>query len=351
MDFSKIRNYLFIALLAGVTIVFFWLLKPFAYPIFWAAVIAALFYPAFLMIDRFVKHRNVSAFFSVVIITLVILIPLMFITALLLRESITLYNNFSAHPGQVGGATITNISNLLKNSSFGHLFNIDEQFISENLSKIVTYGANFLVTFLKDLTQNSVEFVIMFIVTLYTSYFFLRDGEKLIAKLMYLSPLGSNRELSLYRKFTTTASSVLRGTILIGGVQGILGGIAFAIAGIDSAIILGIIMMFASIVPGIGSAIIWFPVGIYLLVSGQIWQGITVLVIGGLVISTVDNLLRPVLVGKEIKMHPLLILFSTLGGIALFDITGFLIGPIIASLFMTFWEMYEEYFKSELVRN
>lgn len=351
MDFSKVRNYLFIALLGGVTVVFFWLLKPFAYPIFWAAVIAALFYPVFLMIDRFVRQRSISAFFSVIIITLVLLIPLMIIVALLLKESIALYNDFNAHQGQVGSTSIATISNFLQHSSVGRLFNIDEQFIDANISKIGAYGANSLVSFLKNLTQNSLEFIILFIVMLYTLFFFLRDGEKLISKLMYLSPLGSDRELSLYRKFTTTASSMIRGTILIGGVQGFLGGVTLAIAGIDSAIILGIIMMFSSIVPGAGSAIIWIPAAIYLLIIGNIWQGIMVLVVGSVLISTIDNLLRPILVGKEIKMHPLLIFFSTLGGIALFGISGFLIGPILASLFMTFWEMYEEYFQKELAKN
>jgi predicted PurR-regulated permease PerM len=124
-----------------------------------------------------------------------------------------------------------------------------------------------------------------------------------------------------------------------------------AIAGIESAVIWGIVTLFASVIPGAGAALIWLPAGIYLFATGHIWQAVMVFVVGATIISTIDNFLRPLLVGKEIKMHPLLILFSTLGGIALFGVSGFLIGPIFASLFITFWEMYEEYFQTELTQN
>lgn len=350
MDFSKIRNYLFIALLALVTILFGWLLKPFAYPIFWAVVIAALFYPAYQFIDRLFKHRSVSALLSVMIITLIILIPLLVVGTLLLRETLTLYTNFNSNHGNVNG-TVMNATEFLRNNSIARFFNIDQQIISENISKIGAYIGNFLFTSIKSLTQNSLEFIALFIIMLYALFFFLRDGERLINKLMHLSPLGSSRERSLYHKFTATASSMIRGTILIGTIQGSLGGILLAITGIESAVIWGIIMVFASIIPGVGAALVWVPAGIYLLATHHIWQGIVVFVVGATLISTIDNFLRPLFVGKEIKMHPLLILFSTLGGIALFGVSGFLIGPIIASLFMTFWDMYEESYQNELQKN
>lgn len=350
MDFSKIRNYLFIALLGGVTILFFWLLKPFAFAIFWAAVIAALFYPAYRVIDRKVQHRSASAFFSVVVITLIIIIPLIIVLTLLVRETISLYNDVTINKDGVNG-TFQSINFFLKNNSVIKFLNIDQQLVTDNISKISAAIANVSVNIIKSVTQNSFQFLALFVITLYTLFFFLRDGEQLIAKLMYLSPLGSNRELSLYKKFTTTASSMIRGTLLIGGVQGLLCGITLAIAGIDSAVIWGIVTVVASIIPGVGAALVWFPAGIYLLAIDHIWQAILVFIVGAGFISTIDNFLRPILVGKEIKMHPLLILFSTLGGITLFGVSGFLIGPILASLFMAFWNMYEEYYQSELQKN
>jgi predicted PurR-regulated permease PerM len=350
MDFSKIRNYLFIALLALVTILFGWLLKPFVYPIFWAVVIAALFYPAYQFISRFFKNHTLSALVSVIIITLIILVPLLIVTTLLLRETLALYTSFNSSHGSVDG-TVMNATEFLRNNSVARFFNINQQVISDNISKIGTYIGNFLFTSIKSLTQNSLEFVALFIIMLYSLFFFLRDGERLLGKLMLLSPLGSSRERSLYQKFTATASSMIRGTILIGTVQGALGGILLAIVGIQSAVIWGIIMVFASIIPGVGAALVWVPAGIYLLATHHIWQAIVVFIVGATLISTIDNFLRPLLVGKEIKMHPLLILFSTLGGIALFGVSGFLIGPIITSLFITFWEMYEESYQNELQKN
>jgi predicted PurR-regulated permease PerM len=350
MDFSKVRNYLFIALLGGITIVFFWLLKPFAYAIFWAAVIAALFYPAFLFIDRHIKHRSISAFFSVLAITLIIIIPIFVLSILLIKETIALYNNISSATSGVD-STVQTLNAFLKNNPVISFLNFDQKIITEAAAKGSSVLTNGLVTIITSITQNSFELVAMFIIMLYTLFFFLRDGEMIVEKIMYLSPLGSYRERSLYAKFTTTASSMIRGTIFIGGVQGLLCGIVLAIAGLDSAIIWGIVTMFASVIPGAGAALIWLPAGIYLFATGHIWQAIMVLVVGATIISTIDNFLRPLLVGKEIKMHPLLILFSTLGGIALFGVSGFLIGPIFASLFITFWEMYEEYFQTELTQN
>jgi predicted PurR-regulated permease PerM len=256
MDFSKVRNYLFIMLLGGVTIMFFWLLQPLAYSIFWAAVIAALFYPAYLAIDRSFKHRSVSAFFSVLIITLIIIIPLLIVTLLLIKETITLYNDVAVTKEGVDG-TLAQINFFLKNNPVIRFFNFDQQFITDIITKITTFLTNWLVETIKSVTQNSLSFFAMFIVMLYSLFFFLRDGEKIIEKIMYLSPLGSNRELSLYNKFTSTASSMIRGTVLIGGIQGILTGTVLAIGGINSAVIWGIVTVFTSIIPGAGSALVW----------------------------------------------------------------------------------------------
>jgi predicted PurR-regulated permease PerM len=168
---------------------------------------------------------------------------------------------------------------------------------------------------------------------------------------MQVSPIGSKYEIMLYKKFTETASATIKGTILVGGIQGAIGGIMFAIAGIDSALIWGIFMVFFSIIPGVGPLIIWFPAAIFLILTGSIWQGIFIILVGTFVIGTIDNLLRPLFVGKDSEMHPLLILLSTLGGIALFGLSGFLMGPIIAALFVSFWEIYEEFYHKELSKN
>jgi predicted PurR-regulated permease PerM len=166
---------------------------------------------------------------------------------------------------------------------------------------------------------------------------------------MHLVPLGNKYEKILYTKFTETAFSALKGTLIIGGIQGLLGGLMFAFLGIQGAAIWGIIMVFLSILPT-GPSLVWLPTAIILLINGQIWQGLTLLFFGLLVISVIDNLLRPILVGKETKLHPLLILFSTLGGIILFGFTGFIIGPILAALVVSMWNIYDDHYKDELLK-
>ena len=155
----------------------------------------------------------------------------------------------------------------------------------------------------------------------------------------------------LYEKFRSTARATLKGTFIVGGVQGIIGGILFWATGIEGALIWCIIMIALSAIPAVGPSIVWFPAGVIMLALGNFWQGITILLVGLLVISTIDNFIRPKLVGKDIQMHPLLVLFATLGGIFLFGISGFVIGPVIASLFIAVMAIYDHHYRNELQNN
>jgi len=168
---------------------------------------------------------------------------------------------------------------------------------------------------------------------------------------MHLSPLGDRYETMLYERFTSTTRATLKGTLLVGLVQGSLGGIVFYLAGVQGALIWGLIMAAASIVPALGSSIVWLPAGIIALALGNVWQGLMILILGAFLISTIDNLLRPKLVGKDIQMHPLLVLFSTLGGIFWFGISGVVIGPVIAALFLAVISIYDDHYSNELGKN
>ena len=150
--------------------------------------------------------------------------------------------------------------------------------------------------------------------------------------------------------FMNTSKAALKFTFVIGGIQGLLGGLIFYITGIDRALIWGVLMMAFSIVPAVGSSIIWLPAAIIMLVLGHIWQGVTILVFCAVVISSVDNLLRPALMGRDVQMHPLLIFLSTLGGIVVFGFSGFILGPVIASLFLATWELFLELYPKETIK-
>jgi predicted PurR-regulated permease PerM len=152
----------------------------------------------------------------------------------------------------------------------------------------------------------------------------------------------------LVEKFVSISRATVKGTFVICMLQGLFGGMVFYIVGIPSAVVWGVAMMLFALIPIFGSAIIWFPVAIILLIIGNVWQGILVLAVGIGLISTIDSIVKPKLVGKDTQLHPLLILLATLGGLALFGITGVIVGPIIVALFVSLWDIYGIEFKGQL---
>ena len=193
---------------------------------------------------------------------------------------------------------------------------------------------------LSQATLGTVNFVFMTFVFLYTMYFFQMDGDKLIRKVLYYLPLNSDDENLMLDKFTSVTRAMFKGTMMIGILQGGLAGAAFAVAGIDNAVFWGTVMAVLSVIPSIGSALVWIPASIILIMQGSVVAGVGLLLFCGLVVGSLDNVLRPILVGKDTKMHELMIFFGTLGGILMFGIAGVFIGPVIASLFVTIWELY-----------
>lgn len=346
MNYSRFKNVTFFGALAVISITFLFLLKPFLYSILWAAIIAGMFYPVYKKINAKIKHANLSSFATIILVFIIIVVPVTFFGSLLIKESVDFYASLTKNQELIIH-TAKNVISWVQKSSIIQKLHINEQFIADKLAEIITAITNFIFNTAKDITQNSLTFLVMFIIMFYTLFFFLKDGEKILKKLAYISPLGEKYEEMMYKKFTSTARAVLKGTMVIGVMQGFLTGITFYIAGIQGSIVWGIVTTFFSVIPGFGSYIVWMPAVLIMFAQGNIWQGI--LIIGaGIFISTIDNVLRPILVGKDAQMHPILILFSTLGGLIVFGISGFILGPIITALFLSLWEMYEKYYRQEL---
>ncbi|PIT88608.1 MAG: hypothetical protein COU29_02435 [Candidatus Magasanikbacteria bacterium CG10_big_fil_rev_8_21_14_0_10_36_32] len=350
MDFAKIRYILFFALLAIVTIGFFYVIKPFAYPIFWAAVIAGICYPIYKWLNQKLKSRNLSSLIVLIGVVICIIIPIGLIGTLLVKQSVDLYSSLDNNQTKIGEA-VRQTSDWIKHNSVVVKLNIDEAFWTAKISEVTQSVSGFVFKGIKSVTQNSLTFVVMFIIMLYTLFYFIRDGEKLLKKLMHLCPLGDQKEKTLYNKFTKTTYATLKGILIIGAIQASLGTILFLLTGVQGALIWGVVMLVLSVIPSFSSAIVWFPTGIIMLVTGHIWQGIVIILVGLILISTIDNFLRPIIIGNDTQLHPLLILFSMLGGFILFGISGFIIGPIISALLVSFWEMYDQYYQTELEHN
>jgi predicted PurR-regulated permease PerM len=179
-------------------------------------------------------------------------------------------------------------------------------------------------------------------------FFFLRDGPTLLREVVAYIPLTEADTERMLEKFVSVTRATLNGPVLIGTTQGVLGGVAFWLAGIDGPVFWGTVMTVLSIIPGVGGALVWVPMVIVLAVTGAFWKAVGLAAFLSLVVGSIDNLLRPRLVGRDTQMHELLIFFSTLGGLLLFGVTGFILGPVLAALFLTVWEMFGIAFRREL---
>ena len=347
-EFERVRSIFFFSLIILLSIGLLYIIRPFLYPIFWAAILAILFYPLYRFLQKLAKYPSVASILSVVIILALLIIPLTLVGYLIANESVNIYEtaantNWQEH--------IHSITQKFSETPIGPYLKSITTDSSNFAAKATTKVIDFIVDNFTAITQNSLTFFAMVFLMLYTLYYFFKDGPKMLRRLMHLSPLGDKYEQLLYDRFTSTARATLKGTFIVGTIQGTLAGLLFFIVGVKAALIWGIIMIAFSFVPALGPFIVWLPMGIFLLIVGQYWQGITVLIVGSTVISIIDNILRPILVGKDTQMHPLIVLFSTLGGILLFGISGFVIGPVIAALFTAIMSIYDSHYSAELKQN
>ncbi|EKD78882.1 MAG: permease [uncultured bacterium] len=344
-DFKKIQSYTFFVVLIGITILFLWMVRPYVYPVFWAAVLAALFYPMYQRIARRVKNNGIAAGLTEVIILLILFIPLAGIVSLIAQQAVSVYQTFGNKETFV--SLNVYVQELLSHPLIArYTGDID---LTEQLSSFGAAASKFLYSWLSAWGQNTARWVIQFFIMLYTLYFFLKDGPKFLKKLMHLLPLGDVYEERLYHRFVSTTRATLKGTVLIGAIQGTIGGLALVITGVPAAVFWGVIMVVLSIIPGVGASIVLIPTIVVLAIIGQWWQAVIVL-IALIIASVIDNFLRGPLVGKDTQMHPLFIFFATLGGLLAFGISGVVIGPVITAFLMSIWQIYEEKYHGDLVR-
>ena len=332
-------------LLAGVGVLFLFL--AFFSAIIIASILTVLFqrpYRWFLRETR--ESRTTSALLTCLLVAFVIVVPVFVVLTFAISEASALYSSMSeGQSAEIVAARL--FSSVEQVPVVGHFFRPDIIGTDNFSSDIQTVSRNALVL-LQAAYQGIAHFFFWIFVMFFALFYFLIDGTVAVNYLIRMSPLRDDHDRMLMKRFVSISRATIKGTMLVGVVQGILGGLAFWIVGIPSPFVWGLSMTFFSIIPMIGSGIIWFPAGIILLLLGNIWQGLFVLGVGMGVVSTIDNILRPKLVGRDTHMHPLLVFFATLGGISLFGLLGFIIGPIIVALFLALAEIYTTEFQSQL---
>ncbi|TBU97433.1 AI-2E family transporter [Phytopseudomonas dryadis] len=343
MSDTSLEKKAFILLLLIVSIAFGWILLPFYGAVFWAVVLAVVFAPMQRRLAKRIGGRgNLSALLTLIICLLVAVLPVIFTTSMMVAEGTALYQRIESGELDVGAYVTSTkemlpmfMQNQLDRLGMGNLDGLREQ-----ISNGAMAGSQYLATKVFAIGQGTFEFVIGFFIMLYLLFFLLRDGQELVRDIRMAVPLGDTQKRRLQIKFTRVVRATVKGNIVVAAVQGALGGLIFWGLGIPSPLLWGVLMAFLSLLPAAGAGIVWGPVAIYLLANGSIWQGVVLILFGVLVIGLVDNILRPILVGKDTRMPDYLILISTLGGLALLGLNGFVIGPLVAALFVSCWNLF-----------
>ncbi|MDN7142768.1 AI-2E family transporter [Pseudomonas sp. JQ170] len=332
-----------ILFLALVTIAFIWILLPFYGAVFWAVILGILFAPMQRrLLLRLGWRRNLAAGVTLLVCLMIAILPVIVISTLLVQEGAALYQKIESGQLDIAGylerfqqLLPTFVQNGLDRMGLGNF-----EGMRDKIAKGAMQGSQFFASQAFSFGQGTFDFLISFGVMLYLLFFCLRDGAELARKVRTAVPLAEQQKRRLQLKFNRVVRATVKGNLVVAVTQGALGGIIFWVLGIPSPLVWGVLMAFLSLLPAVGAGIVWAPVAIYFLATGAMWQGVVLAAFGVFVIGLVDNLLRPMLVGKDTKMPDYLILISTLGGLAVFGLNGFVIGPLIAALFISSWAIF-----------
>ncbi len=285
-----------------------------------------------------------ASLLTLLCIVLGVVIPLALLGLSVMHESMSLYEQIVAgdiKPNKVIAYLERSVPVLTQGlENLG----LDWERIKEGLSQGAMEASQFVATHLVSIGQNTVRLGVMLAIALYLLYFFFKDGEWLVGGIMRVIPLDLQRQQSLAARFAQVSKATIKGTFVVAVVQGGLGGLLFWILGIQAATLWGVVMTILSLIPMLGSALVWGPAAIILISMGSVLKGVVLLVLGSTLIGLADNVLRPVLVGRETRLPDYVVLVSTLGGLSVFGVSGLVIGPVLAAVFLTVWEMFGEEF-------
>jgi predicted PurR-regulated permease PerM len=336
----EFKSLLFLVLVA--TALFLLILWPFFGAVCWAVFIAIVFWP---MHRRFLQgshnRRNTAALASLTVILLIVILPLALLAASITQEASVLVEKMRSGEIQLSHYFERFITALpewargmMQRFGMGDL-----QLLQQKIMTSVGTSGQALTSRVVGIGQVTLDFVVAFFVMLYMLFFLFRDGDQLSQSIARSIPLHPQHTRRLLTQFATVVRATVKGNIVVALVQGALGSVAFWFLGLPGAVLWGAVMALLSLLPAVGAVMVWGPVAAYYFFAGEIVKGVGLVVWGALVIGLVDNLLRPILVGKDTRMPDYLVLVATLGGIVVFGLNGFVIGPVIAAVFLVSWEM------------
>jgi predicted PurR-regulated permease PerM len=345
---QSVSKLFLVLMVVVISALFFNMIKGFLMAVILAGIFSSLAHPLYRRLCKLVRgKRPAASVLTLAVIVLVIIVPLASLMGVVTAQAIKVGNSISPwvqdkldNPDQ--------LALWLEEQSFYETVKPYQDDILTKAGELVGLISEFLIQSLSNATTGTLHFLFMLSIMLYTMYFFLIDGHLLVDKVLYYLPLADHDERRLLDKFRSVTRATLKGTAVIGTLQGGLAGLAFFAVGIPSSLFWGTIMVVLSVIPGIGTGLVWVPAAVILVAGGSWAKGLGLAIFCGLIVGSIDNFLRPRMVGKDTQMPDLLILLGTLGGITMFGLLGFIIGPIVAALFITIWDIYGKVFKEVL---
>jgi predicted PurR-regulated permease PerM len=340
---GPLENPALLLLLVGISLAFGLILLPFYGAIMWGSIIALLFAPWYRCLSRWFKgRRTAAALLTLLVALLIVVLPLGLLVLSVAREASQVYELIQSGAWKPIGyfhelyAALPEWIVVWLNR-FGL---VDLNALQHRLDKVLTQGSQLIAANAYSIGQNTLHFAASLFITLYLAFFLIRDGEEMMLLVRQAIPLPPRHQQELIGKFNAVIRSTVKGSLLVAAIQGVLGGLAFWWLDVSEALLWGVLMAFLSLLPAFGSALVWLPVALYFLVTGALWQGIVLMAFGTLVIGLIDNLLRPMLVGRDTRLPDYVVMIATLGGIAVFGINGLVLGPAIAAMFIAVWHIY-----------
>lgn len=335
----------FLAVVLIVTLLFGWLIAPFFGAILWSLVAAILFEPMTRKLTaRLGNHRNTAALLMLLALLALFIIPALLIGRALVDEAASLYLRI-----REGHIDVGRMANDLRMALPARARVLVDQYATTDLESLRRMFGSSIASGLQDIAsralifgQGALAFLATLGVMLYLTFFLLRDGQRMGELIKSATPLRADLRDALVNHFVIVVRATMKGTVAVALAQGFIGGMIFWMLGIEGALLWGVLMGFFSLLPAVGSGIVWVPVAIYLFVTGEVANGVILVVCGVFIIGMVDNVLRPILVGRDTRMPDFVVLIATLAGLQLFGLNGFIVGPVIAALFIAVWKMVAE---------
>lgn len=345
---ARFRKGFLLLLVVGITAAFLFVIRDFVMTLFVAAIFSGLAQPLYRRVLRIARgHRGIASGLTLVLMVLLVGGPLVAVFTVVANEALRFANEITPWVVEImrDPEQLSLYLNRVPGAQWLVPYRDD---IAARAAEAAGQLGSVVVATVSDTTRNTLTIIVNFFMMLYAMFFFLMDGRHYLASMLRYLPLREAEQDQMLERFVSVTRATIKGTLLIGVVQGTLGGVIFAILGIPGAALWGLLMIVLSVLPVVGGALVWVPVAISLAVLGSWGRAIVLVLFASLVMGSIDNLLRPRLVGHDTQMSDLLVLFSTLGGIARFGPLGFIVGPIIAALFVTVWEIFGKAYHRDL---